>query len=125
MGESVLSIWEIHMAKGEKLSLDLGASWGEGWQLEEEKSVKVLTILEPSAHRLVFQKEKRKGKVVTLVGAFNLSEEDAQKTLSTLKKSLACGGAYKEGWMEFQGDIAPKVREQLEKIGFRFKNPKS
>lgn len=113
------------MAKGEKLSFDIGASWDDGWKLEEEKTSRTITLLEPSAHRLVFQKEKRKGKVVTLVGPFNLSDVDAQKMLSILKKSLACGGAYKEGWMEFQGEIAPKVREQLEKLGFRFKNPKS
>ncbi|MDD4856024.1 MAG: translation initiation factor [Sulfuricurvum sp.] len=112
------------MAKGEKFSLELGASWGEGWKLEEEKTSCIITLLEPSAHRLVFQKEKRKGKVVTLVGVFNLNDADAQKILSTLKKSLACGGAYKEGWMEFQGEITPKVREQLEMLGFRFKNPK-
>lgn len=92
--------------------------------MEEEKTSKTFTILEPSAHRLVFQKEKRKGKVVTLVGPFSLREEDAQKTLSLLKKSLACGGTYKEGWMEFQGEIAPKVREYLEKLSFKFKNPK-
>lgn len=109
------------MSRGTKLSLDLGTSWGEGWSLEEDTTSKILTILEPSAHRLVFQKEKRKGKVVTLVGPFNLSEEDAQKTLSILKKSLACGGAYKEGWMEFQGEIASKVRENLEKFSFKFK----
>lgn len=112
------------MSRGTKLSLDLGSSWGDGWSMEEEKASKVLTLLDPSAHRLVFQKEKRKGKVVTLVGPFSVSEDDGQKTLSTLKKSLACGGAYKEGWMEFQGEIAPKVREALEKLGFKFKNPK-
>lgn len=112
------------MSRGTKLSLDLGATWGEGWSMEEEKTSKVLTFLDPSEHRLVFQKEKRKGKVVTLVGPFSLNEEDAQKTLSTLKKSLACGGAYKEGWMELQGDISPKVREALEKLSFKFKNPK-
>ncbi|MBV5320928.1 MAG: translation initiation factor [Sulfuricurvum sp.] len=109
------------MSRGRKLSFDLGASWGEGWSMEEEKTAKVFTILEPSAHRLVFQKEKRRGKLVTLVGPFNLSEEDAQKVLSVLKKSLACGGAYKEFWMEFQGDIAPKAREALEKLSFKFK----
>lgn len=110
------------MSRGTKLSLDLGASWGDGWSLEEEKNTPApLVIFDPSAHRLVFQKEKRKGKIVTLVGAFSLTEEDAQKTLSSLKKSLACGGAYKEQWMEFQGDIAPKVREQLEKLSFKFK----
>lgn len=109
------------MAKGQKLSLDLGASWGEGWSVDEEKISKKLILLNPSEHRLVFQKEKRKGKIVTLTGPFSLTEEDGQKALSALKKSLACGGAIKEGWMEFQGDIAPKVREQLEKLGFKFK----
>lgn len=109
------------MSRGTKLSLDLGASWGDGWSLEEEKSSKSVEILEPASHKLVFQQEKRKGKPVTLVGPFCLGDTDAQKVLSTLKKSLACGGAYKEFWMEFQGDIAPKVREQLEKLGFRFK----
>lgn len=112
------------MSRGTKLSLDMGVSWGEGWSMEEEKTSKTITLLEPSEHKLVFQKEKRKGKIVTLVGPFSLSEESAQKVLSTLKKSLACGGAYKEGWMEFQGEIAPKVREQLEKLSFKFKNPK-
>lgn len=109
------------MSRGTKLSFDMSASWGEGWSIEEEKTAKAIEILEPSAHKLVFQKEKRKGKTVTLVGPFCLSEEDAQSTLSKMKKSLACGGAYKEYWMEFQGDISPKIRELLEKMGFRFK----
>lgn len=125
MGQSVLSIRENQMAKGEKFSLDLGAFWSDGWELEEEKTSRVITVLDPLAHLLVFQKEKRRGKVVTLVGPFSLNDADVQKTLSTLKKSLACGGTVKEGWMEFQGDIAPKLREQLEKLGFRFKNSKS
>lgn len=113
------------MAKGEKLSFDMGASWGDGWELETQKTSRAITLLDPSAHFLVFQKEKRRGKIVTLVGPFSLSDTDSSQTLSKLKKSLACGGTYKEGWMEFQGDIAPKLREQLEKYGFRFKNPKS
>ncbi|MDD5051821.1 MAG: translation initiation factor [Sulfuricurvum sp.] len=110
------------MSRGTKLSLDLGTSWNDGWSMEEEKISKAIAIVEPSAHKLVFQKEKRKGKVVTLVGPFSLSDEDAQKNLSILKKALACGGAYKEGWMEFQGEIAPKVREQLVKLRFTFKH---
>jgi translation initiation factor 1 len=122
MEQSDLFMWENLMAKGEKILFDLGASWGDGWRLEEEKSSKIFILLEPSAHKLVFQKEKRRGKAVTLVGPFSLSDEDGQKALSTLKKSLACGGTYKEGWMEFQGDIAPKVRLQLEKMGFGFKS---
>jgi translation initiation factor 1 len=109
------------VSRGEKISLDFGASWDEGWSLESQTVSKSIVIIEPSAHKLVCQKEKRKGKVVTLAGPFSLSDEDAQKNLSALKKSLACGGAYKEGWMEFQGDITHKVREHLDKIGFGFK----
>lgn len=112
------------MSKGTKLSLDIGSTWNDGWSLETVTKSKIVLIEEPSKHALVLQKEKRKGKIVSLAGPFCLSDEEAQKTLTLLKKRLACGGAYKEGWMEFQGDIAPKVREHLEKIGFKFKNPK-
>lgn len=112
------------MSKGTKISLDLGSSWDEGWSLQSETKPKAIVIEEPSKHALVMQKEKRRGKVVSLVGPFCLSDEEAQKTLTLLKKRLACGGAYKEGWMEFQGDIAPKVRDALEALSFRFKKPK-
>lgn len=112
------------MSKGTKLSLDIGSTWNEGWSLETANTSKILTIEEPSKHALVLQREKRKGKVVSLVGPFCLSDDEAQKTLTVLKKKLACGGAYKEGWMEFQGDIGAKVREALESMSFRFKKPK-
>jgi translation initiation factor 1 len=107
------------VSRGTKLSLELGGAWSDGWTLDEDKPAKIAVILQPCAHTLVFKKEKRRGKIVTLVGSFSLSEEESVKTLSTLKKSLACGGTYKEGWMEFQGDIAVKLREQLEKLGFK------
>lgn len=112
------------MSKGTKLSLDIGSTWNDGWNLETENKPKVLTIEEPSRHVLVLQREKRRGKVVSLVGPFYLSDDEAQKILTVLKKKLACGGAYKEGWMEFQGDIGAKLREALEALSFRFKKPK-
>ncbi len=112
------------MSKGTKLSLDIGSAWDEGWSLETQTKPKSFVIEDPSKHSLVLQKEKRKGKAVSLVGPFCLGDEDAQKILTTLKKRLACGGAYKEGWMEFQGDIGSKIREALESLGFRFKKPK-
>ena len=112
------------MSKGIKLSLDIGSTWNDGWNLETENKLKIIVIEEPSKHTLVLQKEKRRGKVVSLVGPFCLSDDEAQKTLTVLKKKLACGGAYKEGWMEFQGDIGAKLREALEALSFRFKKPK-
>lgn len=112
------------MSKGTKLSLDIGSTWNDGWSLETVSKPKIIVIEEPSKHALVLQKEKRKGKIVSLAGPFCLSDEEAQKTLTLLKKRLACGGAYKEGWMEFQGDIGPKVRDALEALSFRFKKPR-
>ena len=104
------------MSKGTKLSLDIGSTWNDGWNLETDNKPKIIVIEEPSGHTLVLQKEKRRGKVVSLVGPFCLSDDEARKTLTVLKKKLACGGAYKEGWMEFQGDIGAKLREALEAL---------
>lgn len=109
------------MAKGTKLDLNLGNSWDEGWSFDDGSTPKTLALVEPSKHALILQKEKRKGKPVTLIGPFSISDTDAQELLSKLKKRLACGGAYKEGWMELQGDIATKIRELVEKEGYRFK----
>ena len=109
------------MSKGTKLSLDLGSSWNDGWSMQSDSTPKTIVIEEASKHALVLQKEKRRGKVVSLAGPFCLSDEDAQKTLTTLKKRLACGGAYKDGWMEFQGDCKVKLKLFLQEDGFRFK----
>lgn len=124
MDDSGLPTYEKKMSKGTKISLEIGSVWSDGWSMESDAKPKIVSVEEPSKHALVLQKEKRKGKAVTLVGPFCLSDEDAQKTVTALKKRLACGGTYKEGWMEFQGDIGPKVRDALEVLGFRFKKPK-
>jgi translation initiation factor 1 len=111
------------MGRGTKLDLTIGAAFDEGWQqVEEAEAAEETELLEPSKHRLVFKKEKRRGKPVTLAGPFSLEKSDAQALLKRLKKQLGCGGTYKEGWMEFQGDIAPKLRPLLSKNGFGLKS---
>jgi len=110
------------MSRGKKLDLSIGADLGDGWgMVEETTESKTAEILEPSKHFLVFKKEKRRGKPVTHVGPFCLEKKEAESVLKTLKKRLGCGGTYKEQWMEFQGDIQPQLRTQLEKESFRFK----
>lgn len=111
------------MGRGRKLDLQIGASFDEGWQQVDEAEAKAeQEILEPSKHRLVFKKEKRRGKPVTLTGPFSLEKADAQALLKKLKQQLGCGGTYKEGWMEFQGDIEPKLRPLLDDAGFALKS---
>jgi translation initiation factor 1 len=111
------------MGRGTKLDLNIGASFDAGWQQVEEVSEQPETaILEPSKHRLVFKMEKRRGKPVTLTGPFSLEKKDADALVKRLKKKLGCGGSYKEGWMEFQGDIAPKLHPLLSDAGFGLKS---
>ena len=112
------------MAKGKKLDLFIGANIEDGWnEIQTPKKPKASTkILEAQKHSLVFKKEKRRGKVVTLVGEFHLAKESASTMLKSLKKKLGCGGAFKDGWMEFQGEPRDKLKELLEKEGFKFRH---
>jgi len=108
--------------RGKKLDLAIGASFDDGWELVKEEKKTNQEIKEPSKHQLVFKREKRRGKIVTLVGELFLEKKDAQKLLKKLKSSLACGGSYKDGWMEFQGEVKERVKDALIKEGYCFKN---
>ena len=67
------------MGRGTKLDLSIGARFDEGWkEVEEAKVLPEAELLEPSKHRLVFKKEKRRGKPVTLVGPFAVEAAEAQ-----------------------------------------------
>jgi translation initiation factor 1 len=112
------------MSRGKKLDLFIGADIEDGWaEVQTPRKTKIShEILEPHKHFLLFKKEKRRGKTVTIVGEFQLSKEDANKLLKSLKKKLGCGGIYKENWMEFQGDLKEKLRELLVAEKFRFRN---
>lgn len=119
----VLLIWERwKMSRGRKLDLSIGASFDDGWQeVEEVGGESASEYLAPGKHQLVFRKEKRRGKPVTLTGPFSLEKKKANTLLKRLKKKLGCGGAFKEDWMEFQGELQEKLRALLEAEGFRFK----
>jgi len=112
------------MSRGKKLDLFIGADIDDGWaQVQAPRKSKVTQeICEPSKHFLYFSKEKRRGKTVTLVGEFHLHKKDAEATLKILKKKLGCGGTYKDGFMEFQGELKEKLRPLLISLNFRFKH---
>jgi len=112
------------MSRGKKLDLFIGADIDDSWgQVESPRKTKILTEdLEPKKHFLVFAKEKRRGKTVTLVGEFQIPKEDASAILKILKKKLGCGGKFSNGFMEFQGELKDKIRPLLVALDFRFKN---
>lgn len=78
-------------------------------------------IIPKNQHQLVFTYEKRKGKPVTLVGRFNIHENEKKEVLKLLKKKLACGGSIKEEWIEIQGDVKEKIKTVLEAEGWKFR----
>ena len=112
------------MARGKKLDIFIGANIQNDWAEVQtpKKSTPSKEIAEPQKHFLVFKKEKRRGKTVTLVGEFLLSKSDASTLLKQLKKRLGCGGNYKDNWMEFQGELKDKLRPLLVDAQFRFKH---
>lgn len=112
------------MSRGKKLDIFIGADIDDGWAEVQSPRKTTLSneVLEPSKHFLFFKKEKRRGKTVTLVGEFHLPLNDSEATLKILKKKLGCGGAFKDGWMEFQGELKDKLRALLIEEKFRFKS---
>ena len=62
--------------------------------------------------------QKRYKKQVTVVHGIDASSIDVKSLLKKLKSRLACGGTYKHGEIELQGDHKNKVREILIHEGF-------
>ena len=113
------------MAYHKKNLFEMGEGFDNGWSSNnKEKPTKHLSteIKEPNKHQLHFAKEKRRGKVVTIVKPFYLTKSDLQALVKTLKKKLGTGGTVKENSLEFQGDISEQVRKHLEALNYRFKN---
>lgn len=110
------------MSRGKKLDLFIGGDLGSGWsEVEAHRAEVPAEPLAPEKHLLVFKREKRRGKTVTLVGPFALEKSDAEEVLKSVKKKLGSGGSYKAPWMEFQGECSEKLRNLLEAEFFRFK----
>jgi len=104
---------------------EMGANFGDEWSSDnkDKPSKKIATEIKPAEkHQLHFAKEKRRGKVVTIVKPFYLDKTAIQALLKTLKKKLGTGGTVKDGSLEFQGDIPALLRNHLEVLGYRFKN---
>jgi len=104
---------------------EMGAKFEEGWSSDNKESPSKKTSTEiraPQKHQLHFAKEKRRGKVVTIVKPFYLDKASMQTLLKTLKKKLGTGGTIKDDSLEFQGEIPELLRTHLEALGYRFKN---
>ena len=115
------------MNLADKLAFSMGSKLqGDSFdtQKEDKKNPKKSKneIIPKNQHQLVFTYEKRKGKPVTLVGRFYISENEKKDVLKLLKKKLACGGAINDEWIELQGDVKEKIKAILVNDGWKFRN---
>ncbi len=102
----------------------MGTDFSDEWSSnnKEKPTKKISTEIRlPEKHQLHFAKEKRKGKVVTIVKPFFLFSDELKVLLKTVKKRLGTGGTVKEDSLEFQGEVEEKLRVELEKLKYRFK----
>ena len=103
---------------------EMGANFSEDWSSDNrDKNVEnpTIEIKTPQKHQLYFSKEKRRGKVVTIVQPFYIETNELKALLKTLKKKLGTGGTKKENSLEFQGEVTEKLKVQLLKLDFGLK----
>ena len=62
--------------------------------------------------------QKRYKKIVTVISGISSERIDIKELVKKLKSKLACGGTYKEGRIELQGNHKDRVRDILIKEGF-------
>ena len=63
----------------------------------------------------------RAGKTVTVVSGFTRERAAMEKLASELKRALGCGGSWRQGAIELQGDEKDRVRPILQAKGFTVK----
>lgn len=75
------------------------------------------TMAKEAAKIKVYTERRSFGKFVTIVEGI---EKDAnpKEVSKKLKTKLACGGTFKEGKIELQGDHKNKVKQLLLSLGF-------
>ncbi len=97
---------------------------GNGWSFEPAGASQAEPVqsLPDDKQSVTVKLEKRaKGKVVTAVSKFVLSDADRKAVAAALRKHCGTGGSDQEGCIEVQGDHVEKVRAFLEKKGWRVK----
>lgn len=63
----------------------------------------------------------RKGKGVITISGLGLNPSELKDLASKLKKTCGCGGSVVEETIEIQGDNRDKIKDLLEKNGFKVK----
>ncbi|MEM2954586.1 MAG: stress response translation initiation inhibitor YciH [Candidatus Nanoarchaeia archaeon] len=66
---------------------------------------------------------KYKNMWITTIEGIDVNKAELKNIAKQLKKALACGGNFKDnGIIELQGDHSKKIKNVLEKLGFKPEN---
>ena len=76
------------------------------------------SIAKESQQITIMLVKKKFGKKNTVVEGIDTKQIDLKDLTKKLKNMLACGGTFKDGKIELQGEHISKVREELIKLGF-------
>ncbi len=76
------------------------------------------TIARETQKIKVYSEKRKFGKTITIVEGIDPKNIDVKALLKKMKKKLACGGTYKNGRLELQGDHKLKVKKLLIEEGF-------
>lgn len=66
----------------------------------------------------VYAMKRKFGKMVTIIEGIDEKQLDPKELTKKLKSKLACGGTWKDGRIELQGNHKARVKEVLVEMGF-------
>ena len=81
------------------------------------KSLCVCKVIEREAKVIkVYVIMKKYGKPSTIIQG--IDEKSGKAVSKELKRKLACGGTWKDGKIELQGDHRPRTKQLLKEMGY-------
>jgi translation initiation factor 1 len=91
--------------------------------LERDKTPRPIQSLPPSQQniRVRLDRKRRRGKVVTVAGGFQLNPTDLKALEKTLKQLCGAGGTSKGDEIEIQGDQRDKIIQKLIELNYKAK----
>ncbi|HVP11837.1 MAG TPA: translation initiation factor [Phycisphaerae bacterium] len=72
----------------------------------------------PGSQPVRVRREKRGGKVVTVIAGLDPVASDLPALLKQFRTALGSGGTVKDGAIELQGDHCEKIVERLQTMGY-------